>query len=138
VRKLSQWLELHDSDLVAINGVGDDVIVELHGYIHAWERHDDRWAGTGSTQSVSIRVMGGQPARAAVGETVRLSGGTLDVGSVFENLVPIPLASSHATRLRLCLVTGETLEFTGHSVHVAAHGDAVFVEHLPDHLRPDV
>jgi len=137
VRKLSQWLELHDSDLVAITNVGNDLVVELRGYIHAWERRDDRWAGTGSMQSVSIRVLAGKTSWVAPFKAVALSGGTLDVGKVFENLIPIPLVANHSTRLRLSLPAGETVEVAGDGVHVAAHGEAVFVEHLPDHLRPD-
>ncbi len=54
----------------------------------------------------------------------------------YDNMVPLPFASSGPVTLRLELKTGGMLEISGQDIMINATGDGSYVEDLPDEFKP--
>jgi hypothetical protein len=134
---LPNWIEFHDSTLMAIRRSPDSGEIELVAYVHRWELLGNQWRGTGWEQPVRMTM------RNAVGPSVVLalptdiSDGRLRAnGLTSEDLVPLPFESPGDFALMLQLVDGSMINITGRGLRVEGLGDARFVENLPEDMKP--
>ena len=134
---MTQYLEFHDSVLIAFSATKAHAELLLDAYIHRWQKVDGEWAGTGWMQSVRIAVSHPIGQLTAPVLPADISDGRLSVGTkVPVHLVPFPLEASAAVGLRLQLTTAEVIELGGSRVRVQAAAEARFVEDLPAAMRP--
>jgi len=129
-------VEFHDSRISAIAFEGRSIRISLDAYMHRWDRIDGMWHGTGWTQPVQILLEdasnAGLPAL-----PVDLSGGEVRAGHLtYQGLAPLPYNSGGPATLRLELVTGEALDFSGSNLAIEPTGEDRYVEDLPDDFRP--
>jgi hypothetical protein len=134
---MPDFLEFHDSTIVALSTDQLSLQIGMDAYVHRWQSVEGRWTGRGWVQSVRITVSAPTglpqlelPATLASG-SVELSGCT------YGNLLPLPYQESGRVRVKLELATGEVIEVVGLDFAAQAAGEGRFVEDLPDEFRLD-
>ncbi|MGC4004896.1 MAG: hypothetical protein QM811_17975 [Pirellulales bacterium] len=131
-------IEFHDSVLAAIDVTPDGVVVRLApAYVHRADDRPEVDAGTGWSQNVELRLLAGVVVGAVPPLPCDLDDGELHAETLFRNIVPLPYSSSHAVRLVLRTMRGETVEATGNALEVRALGAARYVEEVPFRVRVD-
>jgi hypothetical protein len=136
---MSDWLELHDSRLVAMEHLGAMVRLWLDGYVHRWELAAGGWLGTGWARAVKITMDGVTTPVVSLKLPVEIAGGVLQYGNINrDNALPLPLATSQAASLRLQIAADEgEFRIDGRGLRIEAEGEARFIENLPADLRPN-
>ncbi|HYV17947.1 MAG TPA: hypothetical protein VFC25_02825 [Verrucomicrobiae bacterium] len=133
---MSDHVEFHDSDLLAVEQVGRQVRISLDAYVHRWEQVDGCWKGTGWLQRVTA-VLDDSQASGIPEVPVELSDGVLRTGSAtYDGLVPLPFSSSEPASLELTLQTGAQFRVAGVSIAITSTSEARYLEDLPDTFAP--
>ena len=133
----NQAIEIHDSTLDQITLESDVAVLHFPKvYIHSSEGRPSIDAGSGWTQEAVIRIGNAhidgkfsQESREAYGGSAHwLSDGSLRInGSVFDNLIPIPLDVQGEIKLTLeCW--GDVVHVQGDSARLELIGKAEYVE----------
>lgn len=133
----ARWLEFHDSDIKAIEAIGDVVEVRLAAYVHQWERTPEGPKGTGWIVPVCIRVT-----RADVPSAIEMPAevwsGEVWSGGQRIDLVPLPFDASGDVGLTAEMRSGARLELRGNAISAfEVPGESRYVERLADDLMPD-
>ncbi len=131
-------IEFHDSVLSAINFHDNVLIVELRpAYIHKWELINGNWIGTGCVQNATITIAKTPAPTKNIPVPVQISGGMISIGDIiFDNLVPVPFDKNGPIVMKLQVVSGDAVEFSGGAITIELHGESKFVEKLPEEWSP--
>src|SRR5882672_10943888 len=118
-----RWIEFHDSTVEAVRAEPTEGFVRLRAYVHEWQLVAGQWHGSGWSQPVVLRLREGASGTSPA-VPVGVSSGWIGVGATtHDNLIPVPFASAERTRLRLELVSAETLELEGDGVDIDVVGE---------------
>lgn len=135
---MPNWIEFHDSRLLAVRQTGTTCELGLDAYVHRWDQRGVQWQGTGWIQAVRmvahnaeiLALVPSLPADIADGH-VRSRDTTHD------NLLPLPVEYAGDFKLSLQCSDGRVFDMTGVGLEVYAVGEARFVEVLPEDMRPN-
>jgi hypothetical protein len=130
---MREFLEFHDSDLVAVERTDDGLRVELLGYVHRWS--DGK--GTGWTARIDITLAGGM---GTVGSRlpIEIGDGAVSVDAdEIANFLELPFERAGACRVTLQTVDGETHVLTANKIRIERRSDGTFIEVLPADENPD-
>jgi hypothetical protein len=124
-------VELHDSDVVAVESGAAAVVVRLAAYVHRSEGRPGIDSGSGWTQPVELVFAGGIVEERPPGLPCTLDDGRVSGRVEFAGMVPLPASVSSAVRFEAQGLCGERLAVRGTELKVVAVGEAVFVESFP-------
>lgn len=119
---MTEAMELHDSDVAAIQIVGGAVCIEFsEAYI---------WAeGKGWRQKARLVLEDGQVQETPENFPVTISEGLLEGGEMrFDNIVPLPLSEPGIFSVEFLFSGGGYLRATGHNPRVELIGGRRFIE----------
>ncbi len=136
--QLQTSIELHDSDLSAINFHDNLLVVELRpAYIHKWELINGKWIGTGCVQNARITIAKAPAPTKHLAVPVQISDGMINIGEIiFDNLVPVPFHKNDPIVMKLQVVSGDAFNVSGESITIELCGESKFVEKLPEEWSP--
>ncbi len=134
---MTDWLEFHDSTLIAVVARETQVELLLDAYIHRWKRLDADWRGTGWMQSVRIVVDNAIGPVGAPLLPIEIADGRVQLGTAAPgDPVRLPLHASGRIGIWLQLTSAGVVALTGTAMRIEAAGDARFIEELPADMRP--
>lgn len=137
-RRVTTWIEFHDSTVLSLIQVGADLEIGLEAYVHRWEKHRDAWSGTGRSQPVRVVIRNVLAPSVRFDGPVDISDGCLRIGQVeHDNGVELPCGSSEPVCLRLVLVDANVIEIVGRGILIEAAGEARYIEDLPPEFQPN-
>ena len=130
---MNRMVEIHDSTFAGIEAVGRDVVLHFApAYVHCSEGRPGVDPGSGWLQDVGLVI------REATVESLpsrfpcSLSDGCLSVGgAVWENGIPLPLASSGPASFSATTEDSESLVVRGVGVEAVTRGEPRYVEPFP-------
>jgi hypothetical protein len=135
---VADWLEFHDSRLIAIKQAGTDVEIDLEAYVHRWDPLGDSWRGTGWILPLRMYLTNVFKDPGVPTLPVDIAEGKIRLdGTMHKNMVRIPFEASQVVELSLHLVGDFMLEVSGRGARVESLGDARYVEELPVDMMPD-
>ncbi len=132
-------VELHDSEVVAVESAVGAVVVRLAAYVHRSEGQPGFDAGTGWSQPVTLVFAGGVVDERPAVLPCTLDDGFVSGGVVLDGLLPVPESVGSPVRFEARGLYGERLVVRGTGLEVVAAADGVFVETFPGtkHAEPN-
>ena len=119
---MTEAIELHDSDVAAVQIVGGAVCIEFsEAYIWAEEK--------GWGQKARLVLEDGQVRETPKDFPVTISEGSLEGGEMrFDSIVPLPFSEPGIFSVEFLFSSGEYLRATGHNPSVELIGERRFIE----------
>jgi hypothetical protein len=131
---MREFLEFHDSELVAVVRTDEGLRLELLGYIHRWSNG----RGTGWTFPIEIVLTGGAGAVASQ-LPIEIGDGAVSVDEIeILGMVELPFDRAGDCRVTIQTVDGGTHVLTGSQIRIDRGSDGTFIEMLPAEFNPDV
>jgi hypothetical protein len=130
-------VELHDSDVVAIEPAAGTVVVRLMAYVHRSDGRPGFDAGSGWSQLVELVFADGVVEERPAALPCTLDEGCVSGGAEFAGIVPLPASVSLAVRLEARGLYGERLAVRGTRLEVIAVAEGTFIESFPGQRRAD-
>jgi hypothetical protein len=124
-------VELHDSQVVAVELAAGAVTVRLAAYVHRSEGRPGFDPGSGWSQPVALVFAGGVVEEQPSELPCTLDDGRVSVLAEFAGLVPVPASVPGAVRFEAVGLYGERLVVRGSGLEVIAVGEGEFVERFP-------
>jgi hypothetical protein len=124
-------IEMHDSQVVAVQSTAGAVIVRLVAYVHRSDGRPGSDAGTGWSQLVDLVFAGGVIEEQPIKLPCTLDDGCVSGDATFAGLVPIPASVKVAVRLVARGLSGEVLAIRGEGLDVVPVSEGQFVELFP-------
>jgi hypothetical protein len=124
-------VELHDSDVVAVEAAGTAVVVRLAAYVHRSDGRPGMDPGSGWSQPVELVFTGGQVEERPAELPCTLDDGRVSGGAEFAGIVPLPASVNTAVQFEAQGLCGERLTVRGTGLEVVAVGDGTFIESFP-------
>jgi hypothetical protein len=125
-------IELHDSDLVRLEGRDGKLVVVLAAYVHRSSGEPGRDPGTGWSETAHVHVGQGIVLEHSGTLPMRLDDGSVE--TAFENLqnaIPVDRCYPGPVRLTLYGFQGRKIVIAGDSLEARLKGDSVYVEPFP-------
>ena len=129
---LHRMIELHDTTVVAIAEVGEQIVVMLRAYVHQSEGRPGWDAGSGWAQAAALTF-----AYASVGGEIPdlpadvMEGDLIVDGEIQSNSIPIPFDHRGSISLVIQLNDSNTIEIKGTQATLTLLGDPVYIEVFP-------
>lgn len=122
-------LEFHDSDVEAIVGSGDCLLVVFSGaYVHRSAGRPGIDAGTGYVQPAELIFSGTLWSAPSSDCSGAISDGSLVVNGTSMSLVPLPFSASGQVLVNLTFTSGATFTASASAVSCTCTGEPRFVE----------
>lgn len=131
-------VELHDSQVVAVESVAGAVVVRLAAYVHRSDGRPGFDPGSGWSQLVELVFAGGVVEEQPAELPCTLDDGGVSDGATFDGLVPLPASVGSSVRFEVRGLYGERLAVRGAGLEVIAVAEGAFVESFPGtrHVAP--
>jgi len=124
-------IELHDSEVVAVERADDAVVVRLVAYVHRSAGRPGFDSGTVWSQPVELVFSSGVIVEQPRAFPWEMDGGGVSGGVEFDGLVPLPASVRSPVRFTACGVYGESLEVRAAGLAVVATADGSLIETFP-------
>ncbi len=122
-------VELHDSEVVAIETRGGRVTITLAGYVHRSSGRPGVDPGSGWSQDVVLSFSGGTVQDRPTLLPVYLSDGSLTTGGgVLENVIAVPSVHQGPVHMELICVDDQRIVVTGDSIELSLVGEPTYVD----------
>ncbi|MDB6033500.1 MAG: hypothetical protein JWM16_3838 [Verrucomicrobiales bacterium] len=127
---LNTLIELHDSKVAEIDESNGTIVLRfLPAYLHKSEGRPGLDPGTGWVQDAQLVFTEGIASGDFPGLPCDVMDGELIVGTeCHDNIIPVPLAVTAHTELRLVFGSKHTITITGRSIRLEFLGEPRFVE----------
>jgi hypothetical protein len=137
---MESFIELHDSELVAVLELGSQAIVLLRAYMHTSEGRIGIDPGNGWVQAALLTFATDATIEGDVPDLPSdiYNGELVLDGVAHRNVIPIPLHHVGAASLKLLLNATPELVISGTGIDLTLVGEAVHVEAIPANFgRPE-
>lgn len=124
-------VELHDSQVLAVESVGGAVVVRLAAYVHRSDGRPGFDPGSGWSQAVELVFARGEVEERPAGLPCTLDDGVVSGAVTFDGLVPLPASVESSVTFEARGLYGERLVVRGARLEVVSVGEASFVESFP-------
>ncbi len=127
----NQAVEMHDSEVLGVERLGDTVLLSLDVYIHRSDGRPGQDAGTGWGQKASLSVAQASIVAEPPGGYLWITDGSIQVGEqCFDDVLPLPFEHTGPVLLRFEGAEG-CLQVAGRGVNLVLLGEAHFIEQVP-------
>lgn len=129
---MNSALELHDSDVSVVHGVGGTLrVLFSSAYVHRSDGRPGIDPGAGYVQLAEI-VFSGASWRGLSPECAGpLSDGVLTVSGEARSLIPLPYSAIGETKAEFIFASGAALSVSANAVNCSCSGEPRFVERYP-------
>jgi hypothetical protein len=122
-------LELADSRIDRIVAAGDEVMVHFsHAYVHRSKGHAGRDPGTGWSQEAVLTLHDAPAPDSMPGLPDTIVDGSLEMGGIRYELIPLPFKRKVGARLHVLLAHGGEITLSGERPIIELLGKAIFLE----------
>jgi hypothetical protein len=124
-------VELHDSQVVAVDSIGGAVTVRLVAYVHRSNGRPGIDPGSGWSQRVDLVFSSGVIEERPDEMPFALDDGSISGGATFDGFIPLPTSIGGAVCFEARGMCGERLAIRGMGIVAVAAAEGVFVESFP-------
>ncbi len=124
-------VELHDSQVVAVDSIAGVVTVRLRAYVHRSNGRPGFDPGSGWSQPVDLVFTAGVIEERPAELPFTLADGSVSGGTTFDGLIPLSTSIGLAVCFEARGICGERLAVRGQGMVAVAAAEGVFVESFP-------
>ncbi|MGB8356920.1 MAG: hypothetical protein WCD79_23690 [Chthoniobacteraceae bacterium] len=130
---MNEVIELHDSDLAAVEFANETAILSLRpAYIHRSEGRPGIDAGSGWIQDATLTIFAAESVVPPSRLPATIWDGFFRVGNhTYDNTIPVAASFDGAIELHIVLNSSETVTIRGERIEIALMGRARYVEEFP-------
>lgn len=127
--ELNAAVEIHDSTLERIDSRGDELVAVIDAYVHRSAGRPGVDPGTGWSQPIQLRFLGGKATGSTGPIPMELLDGRLILsGQTLSNIIPLPLNHAGPSRLELESWNEAHIVIEGNGVTAVLAGPPVYVD----------